>query len=425
MNVLVLNCGSSSVRFQLVWTDPASAASGTDKALARGLVENIGGAALLKYDTADGRTLRESAEILEHKIAVEHVLGLLTRGDVGVVKDRREIDAVGHRVVHGGERFKASVRIDDAVVQGIEECFDLAPLHNPPNVKGYRAAREILGDGVPQVAVFDTAFHQTMDPTAYLYGIPYVLYERHAIRRYGFHGTSHRFVAARLAARLGRRLDDPELRLITCHLGNGCSVAAIRGGRSVDTSMGFTPLEGLLMGTRSGDLDPAIVLHVMRKEDLNPTEVNALLNKHSGLAGISGVSNDMRTLLEAEEGGSTRAGRAVGVFCYRLMKYIASYMGVLAGADAIAFAGGIGENAPAIRARAMAPLAGLGIRLDDERNRGLRGEEGEISASPSAARVFVIPTNEEILIARDTMQIVIELGGAAPHPPDPPLRAPK
>lgn len=406
MNVLVLNCGSSSVRFQLVQTDPAGAASGADRVLAKGLVENIGGPALLKYEAADGRTLRESDEILEHKIAVEHVLGLLARPDVGVLKDRKEIDAVGHRVVHGGERFKASVRIDDGVIQGIEDCFDLAPLHNPPNVKGYRAARELLGDAVPQVAVFDTAFHQTMPEAAYLYGIPYVLYERHAIRRYGFHGTSHRYVAARTAARLGRKLDDPALRLITCHLGNGCSVAAIRGGKSIDTSMGFTPLEGLLMGTRSGDLDPAILLHVMRKEELGSWEVNALLNKHSGLIGISGVSNDMRTLLDAEEKGSARAKLAIDVFCYRLMKYIASYAGALGGVDGIAFAGGIGENAPAIRARTLAPLAGLGIHMDAAANLALRGSEGEISPAGSAARIFVVPTNEEILIARDTMMLV-------------------
>ena len=408
MNVLVLNCGSSSVRFQLVQTDAASAAAGADRALARGHVENIGGPALLRYEAADGRALRESDEILEHKIAVEHVLGLLTRADVGVLSDRREIDAVGHRVVHGGERFQASVRIDDGVIQGIEDCFDLAPLHNPPNVKGYRAARELLGDALPQVAVFDTSFHQTMPESAYLYGLPYVLYERHAIRRYGFHGTSHRYVAARLAARLGRRLDDPGLRLVTCHLGNGCSVAAIRAGKSIDTSMGFTPLEGLLMGTRSGDLDPAILLHVMRKEELGPWEVNALLNKHSGLIGISGVSNDMRTLLEAEDKGNPRATLAIDVFCYRLMKYIASYAGALGGVDGIAFAGGIGENAPAIRRRTMAPLAGLGMHLDEAANLALRGTEGEISTGASSARVFVIPTNEEILIARDTMMLVSE-----------------
>jgi acetate kinase len=406
VKVLVLNCGSSSVRFQLVETDPAAADAGTDRVLARGHVDNIGGPALLKYEAEDGRTLKESEEILEHKIAVEHVLGLLSRPDVGVVKDRAEIEAVGHRVVHGGERFKTSVLIDDSVVQGIEDCFDLAPLHNPPNVKGYRAARELLGGSVPQVAVFDTAFHQTMPATAYLYGLPYVLYERHRIRRYGFHGTSHRYVAARLAAQLGRPLDDPGLRLITCHLGNGCSAAAIRGGRSVDTSMGFTPLEGLVMGTRSGDLDPAILLHVMRKEELGPLEVNALLNKHSGLVGISGVSNDMRALLEAEEGGSTRARQAVDVFCYRLTKYIGAYMAVLGGVDGIAFAGGIGENAPAVRRRVLEPLAGLGVAFDEGRNRDLRGREAEISPPGSAARVFVIPTNEEILIARDTMRLV-------------------
>lgn len=407
MKVLVLNCGSSSVRFQLVETDPAAAEAGTDRALAKGLVENIGGPALLKYETDGGKTVRESAEILEHKIAVEHVLALLSRADVGVVKDRAEIHAVGHRVVHGGERFKASVLIDDDVVRGIEDCFDLAPLHNPPNVKGYRAARELLGDTLPQAAVFDTAFHQSMPQTAYLYGLPYVLYERHAIRRYGFHGTSHRYVAARLAERLGRKLDDPGLRLITCHLGNGCSVAAIRGGRSVDTSMGFTPLEGLVMGTRSGDLDPAILLHVMRKEELGAWELNALLNKHSGLIGLSGLSNDMRTLLEAEAGGNERAKLAVDVFCYRLTKYIAAYMGVLGGVDGIAFAGGIGENAPAVRRRTLQPLAGLGIGLDEAQNRDLRGQEAEISPAGASARVFVVPTNEELLIARDTMRLVI------------------
>jgi acetate kinase len=406
VNVLVLNCGSSSVRFQLVRTDRAAAAAGTDAAVAKGLVENIGGPAILKYEAADGRSLRETEEILEHKIAVERVVSLLTRADVGVIEAPSEIDAVGHRVVHGGERFKTSVLIDDGVVRGIEECFDLAPLHNPPNLKGYRAARELLGGRVPQVAVFDTAFHQTMPASAYLYALPYVLYERHGIRRYGFHGTSHRFVAGRLAARLGRPLDDPSLRLITCHLGNGCSVAAVKGGRSMDTSMGFTPLEGLVMGTRCGDLDPAILLHVMRKEELGLPEVNALLNKHSGLAGISGISNDMRALLEAEEKGSDRAKTAIDVFCHRLTKYIAAYMGVLGGADAVAFAGGIGENAPAIRRRTMAPLAGLGVGLDEDRNAGLRGTEAEIGAAGGTTRVFVVPTNEELLIARDTMALV-------------------
>ncbi len=408
MKVLVLNCGSSSVKFQLVSTDAALAASGGDRALAKGLVENIGGAALLRYEAEGKRTVKETEEILEHKIAVERILGLLTRPDVGILADRTEIDAVGHRVVHGGERFKASVLVDDAVLEGIEDCFDLAPLHNPPNVKGYRAARDLLGS-VPQVAVFDTSFHQTMPPEAYLYGLPYVLYQRHGVRRYGFHGTSHRWIAQRLAHLLGRPADDPRLRLVTCHLGNGCSVAAIRGGRSLDTSMGFTPLEGLVMGTRSGDLDPAIVLHVMAKEELTPGEVNALLNKHSGLLGVSGVSNDMRALLAAEAEGNERAGLAVSVFCYRLRKYVAAYAGVLGGVDAVAFAGGIGENAPTIRSRAVIGLEALGIAVDAGRNDAARGVEAEISPDGCTTRVFVVPTNEELLIARDTQRIVAGL----------------
>ena len=405
MKVLVLNCGSSSVKFQLVEIGGVPAAPVGDRLLAKGLVENIGGAALLKCEAEGKPPLRESGEILEHKIAVERVLELLGRPEVGALRDRREIEAVGHRVVHGGERFKASVLMDEDVLRGIEDCFDLAPLHNPPNVKGYRAVRDLLGD-VPQVAVFDTAFHQTMEPQAYLYGLPYVLYERHGIRRYGFHGTSHRFVSRRLAELMGRGPAEPGLRLITCHLGNGCSVAAIRGGRSVDTSMGFTPLEGLVMGTRSGDLDPAILLHVMRKEELGPWEVGALLNKHSGLLGISGLSNDMRSLLEAEAGGNERARLAVDVFCYRLKKYIAAYVGALGGIDGLAFAGGIGENAPKIRERSLAGLAALGLELDAERNGAARGTDAEIGTGASKARVFVVPTNEELLIARDTFEIV-------------------
>ena len=404
MKVLVLNCGSSSVKFQLVETDGASSSAGTDRALARGLVENIGGTAILRYE-AEGRTaVKETAEILEHKIAVERVLALLAREDTGVIKDRSEIDAVGHRMVHGGEHFKSSVLIDDAVLRAIEECFDIAPLHNPPNVKGYRAARDLLRD-VPHVAVFDTAFHQTMEPVAFLYALPYVLYQRHAIRRYGFHGTSHRFVSRRSSEMLGRP-DDPALRVITCHLGNGCSVAAIRGGRSVDTSMGFTPLEGLVMGSRSGDLDPAILLHVMAKEELGAAELNALLNKHSGLIGLSGLSNDMRKLLEAEANGNERAKLAVDVFCYRLRKYVAAYVGVLGGLDALVFTGGIGENAPAVRARAVEGLHAMGIVVDPARNEAARGREAEIAPQGSACHVQVIPTNEELLIARDTCRIV-------------------
>jgi acetate kinase len=406
VKVFVLNCGSSSLKFQLLDVDPAG--PGHDQALAKGLVDNIGGTAILKYEVEGRPLLKETDEILEHKIAVERSLTLLTRPDVGVLKQRREIQAVGHRIVHGGERFKTSVRIDAEVLAGIEDCFELAPLHNPSNVKGYRAAREILPE-LPQVAVFDTSFHQTMAAEAFMYGLPYVLYERHGIRRYGFHGTSHRFVSRRLAGLLGRAHDDPELRLISCHLGNGCSAAAIRGGRSVDTSMGFTPLEGLVMGSRSGDFDPAIVPYLMKKEELGAWEVSALLNKHSGLLGLSGTSNDMRALLRAEAEGNARAGLAVDVFCYRLRKYLAAYVGALGGLDGLAFAGGIGENAPAVRARALRGLDALGLAVDAARNAAVRGSEAEISGQSATARIFVVPTNEELLIARDTARIVAGL----------------
>jgi acetate kinase len=408
VKVLVLNCGSSSVKFQLLDSHGPDAPEG-NRVLARGLLESIGGPALLRLDIPGREPHRETAEILDHKVAVERALDLLAGGQAPVIRDRREVEAVGHRVVHGGEKFRSSVRIDDAVLRGIEECFELAPLHNPPNVKGYRAARELLPD-VPHVAVFDTSFHQTMPKAAFLYALPYVLYERHGIRRYGFHGTSHRFVSRRLAALLGRA-DDPEVRMITCHLGNGCSVAAVRGRTSVDTSMGFTPLEGLVMGTRSGDLDPAILLHIMAKEELAPAELSALLNKHSGLLGLSGHSNDMRTLLEAEAAGQERAGLAVEVFCYRLRKYIAAYVGALGGLDALAFAGGIGENAPQIRQRALRGLDAVGLVIDDERNERARGIEEDVSAAGTRARVFVVPTNEELLIAHDTFAIV---SGRAP-----------
>jgi acetate kinase len=404
MKVLVLNCGSSSVKFQLVETDEASSSAGTDRALAKGLVENIGGTAILRYEAEGREPARETAEILEHKIAVERVLALLTREGTGVIRDRAEIEAVGHRMVHGGEHFKSSMKIDDAVLRAIEECFDIAPLHNPPNVKGYRAARDLL-PSVPHVAVFDTSFHQTMAQVAFLYALPYVLYERHAIRRYGFHGTSHRYVCRRSAEMLGR-VGDPNLRVITAHLGNGCSITAIRGGRSVDTSMGFTPLEGLVMGSRSGDIDPAILLHVMGKEELGSPELNALLNKHSGLIGVSGLSNDMRKLLEAEAAGNERAKLAIDVFCYRLRKYIAAYVGVLGGLDALVFTGGIGENAAPVRARSVEGLGAMGIAIDPARNDAAKGRELDVAPPGQACRVQVIPTNEELLIARDTYRIV-------------------
>ena len=405
MKILVLNCGSSSLKFQLVETDEDLARSGRDRALAKGQVENMGGSAVIKYEPAGQKPFKETAEIFDYKLAVDRSLALLSDPEIGVIRDRSEVGAIGHRVVHGGERFKSSVCIDAEVLAAIEDCFEMAPLHNPANVRGYRAARAVLPD-VPHVAVFDTAFHQTMPPEAFLYGLPYVLYQRHGIRRYGFHGTSHRFVSQRLAALLDRPADDPDLKLITCHLGNGCSVAAIRGGRSVDTSMGFTPLEGLVMGTRCGDVDPAALLYVVAREEIGASEVNALLNKHSGLLGLSGISNDMRVLLEAEAKGNERAKTAVDIFCYRLKKYIAAYVGALGGVDGIAFAGGIGENSDIIRFRALQGLEALGLSIDAGRNDGVRGIEAEISPVGARSRLFVVPTNEELLIARDTYSLV-------------------
>jgi acetate kinase len=373
--------------------------------LARGLVQDAGGATVVECTGASGERVRDSAPFFDHRRAVEEALKILMRSEVGAIASYDEIAAVGHRVVHGGERFHASVRIDDDVVRGIEDCFELAPLHNPPNLKGVRAAQSLLGN-IPQVAVFDTAFHQSVPPHAYMYGLPYALYERHSIRRYGFHGTSHRYVSWRLAEQMKRRLDDPELRLITCHLGNGCSVTAIRGGRSMDTSMGFTPLEGLVMGSRSGDIDPAIVPFLMRKERIGAGEVDSLLNKHSGLYGVSGLSNDMRILLEAETAGNERAHLAVDLFCYRIKKYVAAYVGVLGGLDGFAFAGGIGENAADVRRRCLAGLSVMGLAIEDAQSAQASDGETEITGPGGGARVFVIPTDEEWLIARDTLRIV-------------------
>jgi acetate kinase len=397
MKVLVLNCGSSSLKFQLIETDGESV-------LAKGLVEDHGGTAVLHYEADGQKPVRDAIGKFDMKAAVERALAVMAEGEKSVLAHPGEIGAVGHRVVHGGEKFKTSVRIDENVIEGIEECIALAPLHNPANLQGYRAAHGVLPD-VPHVAVFDTSFHQTMPPEAYLYALPYVDYQRYGIRRFGFHGTSHRFVSGRATALLGRPIDDPELRLITCHLGNGCSVAAIRGGRSVDTSMGFTPLEGLVMGTRSGDLDPAALLYLMSRESLGAAEANSLMNKRSGLLGISGLSHDMRTLLEAEEKGNERAKLAIDVFCYRLRKYIAAYVGALGGVDALVFAGGIGENSPVVRARSLHGLDAIGLSLDAGRNEAAQGVEAEISPEGARPRVFVIPTNEELLIARDTFAI--------------------
>lgn len=404
MLILVLNCGSSSVKFQLIRTSLEAIEDGTEQKLAKGNISKIGMTTSSVSFQAEGRPpVKETPVILEHRVAIERVLELLTDPDVGILKEREEIEAVGHRVVHGGEKFSKSTVINEEVREKIVECIELAPLHNPHNVRGFEIAHDLLPD-VPHVAVFDTAFHQTMPERAYLYGLPMVIYRRHGIRRYGFHGTSHRYLTWRMEKLLAKPRE--EFNLITCHLGNGCSLAAVKKGESIDTSMGFTPLEGLVMGTRSGDLDPAVILHIMAKEELTLHEANTLLNKHSGLIGVSGVSNDMRELVKEAQRGDQHAQTAIDLFCYRLKKYIASYFGALAGADAIAFTGGIGENAPVVRGKACEGLEALGVEIDPERNENLNGGEGRISTDDSKVAVYVVPTDEELVIARDTVRAI-------------------
>ncbi|HEX8141514.1 MAG TPA: acetate kinase [Pyrinomonadaceae bacterium] len=408
MNVLVLNCGSSSVKFQLIATDLERIAQNTDRRLARGVLERIGGQAIITLGAEGHAPQRTTAPLRDTRAAVELILRWACAEDSGIseVKSVADVHAVGHRVVHGGERFTHSVLITDEVLRGIEDCIELAPLHNPANLKGIMAAREVFGTGLPQAAVFDTAFHQTLPDEAYLYALPYQLYRRHRIRRYGFHGTSHRYVAYRYR----QLLDIPRERtnVITMHLGNGCSAAAIRAGDSVDTSMGLTPLEGLVMGTRAGDIDPAIIDFIMAKEGLTSQEAETLLNKQSGLLGISGLTNDMRELLdEAHENDDRRARLAIAIFCYRARKYIGAYLAAMGGADAIIFTGGIGENSAEVRAAICRGLEWMGLELDAERNGAhTGGREGLISRDGARLAAYVIPTDEELLIARDTVRCV-------------------
>jgi acetate kinase len=407
VNILVLNVGSSSLKFQLIATDEQRLADDADARLAGGQIERIGGEALWSYRAMDGQPTTGTAALRDHRAAIEHLLAWLMDDDSGVpVSSLADIGAAGHRVVHGGERFVHSVAIDDAVLRGIEDTIELAPLHNPANLKGIHAVRTLLGPGVPQVAVFDTAFHHTLPERAFLYAIPYSLYRRHRVRRYGFHGTSHRYVSYRWRQLTGRTRE--ETRIVTLHLGNGCSACAISGGDSVDTSMGFTPLEGLVMGTRSGDLDPALLDYIADKEGLTLAGVELLLNKQSGLLGISGLTHDMRELLaEAEEHSDRRSLLAIDIFCYRVRKYIGGYMAALGGAEAVCFAGGVGENAAAVRAKICEGLEHLGIRLDAAANEAaVGGREARISADGSTTEVWVIPTDEELLIARDTWRVV-------------------
>ncbi|HKQ09248.1 MAG TPA: acetate kinase [Blastocatellia bacterium] len=408
MNVLVLNCGSSTVKFQLIATDLDEISRNADRRLARGGVERIGGEAIITLKVEGRAQQRSTAALRDMRAAVDHIIRWASSEAAGIegVRSVADIHAVGHRVVHGGERFTHSVLITDEVLAGIEEMIELAPLHNPANIKGIQAARDLFGPGLPQVAVFDTAFHQTLPERAYLYAIPYQFYRRYKLRRYGFHGTSHRYVAYRY--RLLRNIKREETSVITLHLGNGCSAAAIKNGDSIDTSMGMTPLEGLVMGTRAGDLDPAIIDYLAVKEGLSLQQLETMLNKQSGLIGISGLTNDMRELLEeARENNDRRARLAIEIFCYRARKYIGSYLAAMGGADAIVFTGGIGENAPEIRGLICDGLQWAGLELDAERNtQCVSGCEGLISTDASRLAAYTIPTDEELLIARDTVRCV-------------------
>lgn len=393
MKVLVINAGSSSVKFQL-YEMPE------EKVLAKGNLERIGETVSKMSYSYDGQTHTVEKNVPDHDTAMELILQTLVGDTAGVIRDVAEIGAVGHRVVHGGEEFTGSVVITDQVVKSIEKFADLAPLHNPPNLIGIRAAQHKLPHAI-QVACFDTAFHATLPQTAYLYAMPFELYEKYRVRRYGFHGTSHRYVANRAAHLLGKQKED--VNLITCHLGNGCSMAAVKKGVCVDTSMGLTPLEGLVMGTRSGDLDPAILFYLAEK-GYSIQDLNALCNKKSGLLGISGRSNDMRNLRELAGAGDKRAQLAIDIFAYRIRKYVGAYTAVLGTVDAVVFTGGIGENGPDIREKVCSGQVQIGIEIDAEKNAGMFRKEGVISADSSRVKVFVIPTDEEVVIAKDTYE---------------------
>lgn len=397
MKVLVINCGSSSLKYQLI-------DSRSEEVLASGLCERIGIDGRMTHTPTGGDTVVKNIPLPDHGAAIQAVLSALTDKAHGVLNSLSEIGAVGHRLVHGGEKFAASVIINDEVIAEVEACNDLAPLHNPANLIGVRACRQIMPD-VPMVGVFDTAFHQTMPPKAYLYGIPHQYYQEHKVRRYGFHGTSHNYVSQRVHHLA--ELDPDNSRVIVCHLGNGASVTAVKNGKSVDTSMGLTPLEGLIMGTRSGDLDPGVIEYIAKKEHMTLEEVLKVLNKESGVLGLSGVSSDFRDLTEAMEQGNEQAAVAVEAFCYRVAKHIGAYTAALNGVDAIVFTAGIGENAAHIRSMICEYLGFLGITIDEEKN-AVRGKEAEISTPDSRVAVFVIPTNEELAIARETAALLGE-----------------
>ncbi|MGV8146504.1 MAG: acetate/propionate family kinase [Alkaliphilus sp.] len=396
MKVLVLNCGSSSLKYQLINME-------NEEVLAKGLAERIGiENGLVKHEVVGQEKVLIKENMSTHKDAIKIVLNALIDAKHGAIKSMDEIVAVGHRVVHGGEKFTSSVIIDAEVKETLKECSELAPLHNPPNLMGIEACEEILPN-VPMVGVFDTAFHQTMPKSAYIYALPYELYEKYKIRKYGFHGTSHKYVVNKAAKVLGKPLE--ELKIVTCHLGNGASLAAIKYGKSIDTSMGFTPLEGLTMGTRCGDIDPAITTFIMDKESLDTTELNNLMNKKSGILGISGVSNDFRDVEEAADNGNERAQLALDVFHNRVKKYIGAYAAIMGGIDAVVFTAGLGENSPETREAVCEGLGFLGIKIDNVKNK-VRGKQTIVTTDDSKTKVILIPTNEELMIARDTVELV-------------------
>ena len=395
MNVLVINCGSSSLKFQLINSD-------TEEVLAKGLCERIGIDGKLTYQPAGGEKTKEDKAMPTHTEAIQFVIDALTDSERGVVKHLDEIDAVGHRLVHGGEKFACSVVITEEVLEAMEECNDLAPLHNPANLIGVRACQKIMPN-VPMVGVFDTAFHQTMPEKAYIYGLPYEYYEKYKVRRYGFHGTSHSFVSKRTAELLGKPIEDT--KIVVCHLGNGSSISAVLGGKSVDTSMGLTPLEGLVMGTRSGDIDPAILEFIAKKENLDIEGLMNVLNKKSGVQGISGLTSDFRDLNDAMDKGDKRGKLALDVFCYRVAKYVGSYVAAMNGVDAIVFTAGIGENDSYVREQVISYFGYLGVQFNAAAN-NVRGEETELTTPDSKVKVFIVPTNEELAIARETVALV-------------------
>lgn len=395
MKILVINCGSSSIKYQLIHTD-------NQETLCKGLVERIGAVtSIIRQEWKGEKVIKKSLTLENHAAALKKIMEMLVNADNDHLQSLEEIEAVGHRVVHGGETFKDSVLIDEYVEEAIQDAFDIAPLHNPPNLQGIRAAKEHLPN-IPHVAVFDTAFHQTLPAEAYLYGIPNRLYRRYKIRRYGFHGTSHYYVSRRYYKLA--EVDKKGSKIITCHLGNGASITAIKDGKSIDTSMGFTPLEGLVMGTRSGDIDPSILFYLIEKEELSLANVHALLNKHSGLLGMSGYAADMRDLIKEAEDGDKRSQEAIDVFCYRAKKYIGSYIATMNGVDAIIFTGGIGENAALIRSKILSDMDSFGIQIDQKKNKDIK-DNPLVSKDESKVGVYVIPTNEELVIAIDAAKI--------------------